>query len=604
MVSSLKRFFLGTPIETARAIHERVSKLIGLAVFSSDALSSVAYASEEILLVLVAFGAGALSYSIPIALAIAILLVIVAISYRQTIHAYPSGGGAYIVAKDNLGTYPGLVAASSLLIDYVLTVAVSVAAGVAAITSALPVLYEHREALGLGFILLLSIANLRGVKESGKVFAGPTYLFIAMMLLLIVSGAIRVIVGNVPPPQPVPAGASTIGLFIILRAFSSGCTAMTGVEAISNGVPAFRAPEAKNAAITLTWMAAILVFMFLGTSILGHAFGTLPGQETVLSQIGRSVFGSSILYYVLQISTAGILVLAANTSYADFPRLASLLGRDGFVPRQFANRGDRLVFSNGILILGVLAGLLIVIFEGDTHELIPLYAIGVFLSFTLSQAGMVKHWFKLRTGAWRRSAVVNGVGAVSTGVVLCVVAATKFMLGAWVVILLIPVAVLGFVVIHRHYATIAKQLSLEGVNPRDIKQRHNTVVVLISGIHRPVVSALMYAKSLSNDVTAVYVNIDDATTERIKSKWKEWGGGVPLKVLESPYRSITGPLLDYIEKADEERHDDIVTIVLPEFVTARWWHHFLHNQTALLIKGAMLFRKNKVVVSVPFHLHK
>lgn len=604
MVSSLKRFFLGTPIETARAIHERVSKVTGLAVFSSDALSSVAYATEEILLVLVALGSAALTYSIPISMAIAILLAIVAISYRQTIHAYPSGGGAYIVAKDNLGTFPGLVAAAALLIDYVLTVAVSVAAGVAAITSAIPALYPHREALGLTFILLLSIANLRGVKESGKLFAGPTYFFIFMMFVLIVVGAAKIVTHGVPPQPSAIAGVGTVSLFIILRAFSSGCTAMTGVEAISNGVPAFRPPEAKNAATTLTWMAGILVTLFLGVSILGHICGTIPGQETVLSQIGRSVFGSNILYYMLQVSTAGILVLAANTSYADFPRLASLLGRDGFVPRQFANRGDRLVFSNGILILGLLAGVLIVIFEGDTHRLIPLYAVGVFLSFTLSQAGMVKHWFKLKTTSWRRNSVVNGIGAIATGVVLLVVGATKFVLGAWVVILLIPIAVLGFIVIHRHYATIAKQLSLEGVNSRDIRPRHNTVIVLISGIHRPVISALMYAKSLSNDVTAVYVNIDDATTERIKSKWKEWGSGVPLKVLESPYRSITGPLLDYIEKVDEERHDDIVTIVLPEFVTARWWHQFLHNQTALLIKGAMLFRKNKVVVSVPFHLQK
>lgn len=604
MVSSLKRFFLGTPIKTAHAIHERVSKVTGLAVFSSDALSSVAYATEEILLVLVAIGAAALQYSIPISIAIVLLLTIVAISYRQTIHAYPSGGGAYIVAKDNLGSYPGLVAAAALLIDYVLTVAVSIAAGVAAITSAIPVLYPHREALGLVFILLVSVANLRGVKESGKVFAGPTYFFIAMMFLLIVVGAVRLVLHGAPPPPVISAGTGAVSLFLVLRAFASGCTAMTGVEAVSNGVPAFKPPEAKNAAITLSWMAAILVTLFLGITVLGHVFGTLPGQETVVSQIGRAVFGSSILYYLLQASTAAILVLAANTSYADFPRLGSLLARDGYVPRQFSNRGDRLVFSNGILILGLLAGLLIVIFEGETHRLIPLYAVGVFLSFTLSQAGMVKHWLKLRGRSWRRSAIVNGIGAISTGVVLIVVAATKFLLGAWVVILLLPLIVLGFIVIHRHYATIAKQLSLEGVNPRDIRPRHNTVIILISGIHRPVISALQYAKSLSNDVTAVYVNIDDATTERIKSKWKEWSGGVPLKVLESPYRSITGPLLDYIEKADEERHDDIVTIVLPEFVTARWWHHFLHNQTALLIKGAMLFRKNKVVVSVPFHLHK
>ncbi|OFW31205.1 MAG: amino acid permease [Acidobacteria bacterium RIFCSPLOWO2_02_FULL_65_29] len=605
LLSQFKRFVVGKPIPSHLAHHERLSRVTGLAVLSSDPLSSVAYATEEILRVLVLVGAGALTLATPIAFVIATILAVVVFSYRQTIHAYPSGGGAYIVAKDNLGELPALIAASSLLIDYVLTVAVSIAAGVAAITSAFPQWHINRVELTLAFVLVLMLGNLRGIRESGRIFAAPTYFFVVTILSLVVVGTWRVMTGTVAPVEPV-APVESIGspltLFLLLTAFSNGCTAMTGVEAVSNGVPAFKPPEAKNAAATMLIMVVLSITMFLGITLLSHAFHVMPSdQETVVSQLARGVFGDrGIPYYAVQSGTMLILVLAANTAYADFPRLASILARDRYVPRQFMNQGDRLAFSNGIVGLSALAAVLLAVFGGDTHSLIPLYMIGVFVSFTLSQAGMVVHWRRLRGPGWRASALINGIGALVTGVVLLVVAVTKAFEGAWIIMLLIPANVLFCRMTRKHYDGVAAQLTLRGWESRG--PRHNTVLVPISGIQRAVLEALDYAKTLSSDVRAVYVDVDPDATEQLRQEWNRWGHSVPLIVLESPYRSLLEPLLEYIEQVSCERPDGYITAVLPEFVPARWWHHLFHNQRALLIKGALLFKRNTVVTSVPFHL--
>jgi amino acid transporter len=673
MVMSIKRLLVGSPLRTEQAAHERLSKKTALAVFSSDALSSTAYATEEILLVLaaaVAFGqVSAFHYVVPVSVGIAVLLVIVATSYRQTIHAYPSGGGAYIVAKENLGTNAGLVAGASLLVDYVLTVSVSIAAGVAAITSMVQGtrfawLDEHKVMLCLVCIAFIALANLRGVRESGALFAAPTYAFITCFLFMIGYGLVHYFtVGGV---APAPGGDELkvaegykfqpVTLFLILGAFSNGCAALTGIEAISNGVPAFKQPEARNASRTLVVMAALLTTMFLGTSVMAWLYGVHPhASETVISQFGRIIFTGPLgwFYYVVQITTALILVLAANTSFADFPRLASLLARDRFLPRQFANRGDKLVFSNGIVILALFSSILVIGFGGDTSRLIPLYAVGVFLSFTLSQAGMVRHWLveraqarKLNRGAtgetpgsdekdgngrkalpdamlaagddihiskfvedevtsaanWKKSIAINGLGAVATFVVLCVFIVTKFIHGAWIVVVIIPLLVLMFRSIHKHYVGVARQLSTEGL--LQLREIRNTVVVPISGIHRGVVTALQYAKSISTDggVKAVYVDLDEDATNKLRQKWERWGSGVELVVLQSPYRSLSRPLLRYIDRLRRKGDDDFVTVVLPEFVPARWWQQLLHNQSSLLLKGALLFKKCVVVVSVPYHL--
>ena len=598
----LKRLFVGTPLPTAQQRHERLGKATALAVFASDALSSVAYATEEILLVLVLAGTVALSYSLPIAIAIAILIAIVVSSYRQTIRAYPLGGGAYIVSKDNLGTNAGLVAGAALLIDYVLTVAVSVAAGVAALTSAVPFLFRYRVPLCVLAVVGVAVANLRGLRESGQLVAAPTYLFIGSLSVLLVYGGAGALFSFIPeaPYQHHPPGLHGVGLFLILRAFSSGCTALTGVEAVSDGVPAFKPPEAQNARIVLTWLGAILITLFLGITVLAYDFGLVPrADETVVSQLARHVFGGGVFYYVIQAGTMLILLLAANTSFADFPRLSFFLARDRFIPRQFATQGDRLVFSNGIVILGGVATVLLIVFRGDTHALIPLYAVGVFLSFTLSQASMVRRWWRLREEGWWWRSWLNGLGAVVTGFVMLTIAATKFTDGAWIVVLLIPTLVAAFVVIHRHYEEVAQQLSLEGFEPPP--PITNTVLVLVGDIHRGVVKAIQYAQTLSPNAKAVFVEIDPERTRRLEEKWGKWGMGVPLIVLSSPYRSLLGPLLEYIDNLQKDPHR-MVTIVLPEFIPARWWQLGLHNQTALLIKGAMLFRKNVIVTDVPYHL--
>lgn len=616
MISHLRRLLLGNPIPTARESHERLSKFRGLAVFSSDALSSVAYATEEILRVLVLAGAAALTLSMPISISISAVLAIVAISYFQTIHAYPNGGGAYIVAHQNLGEMPGLVAAGSLLIDYILTVSVSITAGVEAITSAVPQLYTMRVEMGLAAIALIAWANMRGVRESGKIFSIPTYAFIGVMFALLATGAARIISGDLPPvPSPAHLEVSQpLALFLILRAFASGCTALTGIEAISNGIPAFKAPESRNAGRTLIAMAALLVTMFLGITYLARYLNIVPmGIETVNSQIGRSVFGTGVLYYTLQAATAMILLLAGNTAFADFPRLGSILAQDRYLPRQLSNRGDRLVYSNGILTLAILAGLLVIVFRGKTHALIPLYAVGVFISFSLSQAGMVRHWFADKTRGWQWKLIINAVGLVSTTIVAGVLVATKFTHGAWVVLALIPVLVFMFRNIRKHYDSASEMLSLIGVEPQPWKKpathvRHK-VVVPVSGVHRGTLSALEFARSMSADVVAVTADIDPNGTARVRADWHKWCNDVPLVVLPSPYRSTIAPLLDFLEEVDKRPADHaLAVVVIPEFVPAKIWQKYLHNQTARLLKDAILYKEgrkhDRIIISVPFHLSR
>ncbi|HEX6288699.1 MAG TPA: APC family permease [Herpetosiphonaceae bacterium] len=620
MIGELKRVVIGSPIETARQEHERLNKRTALAVFSSDAMSSSAYATEEILRHLalagpVLIGAAAFRYAGPIAGVIALLLIIVVFSYRQTIAAYPKGGGSYIVCSENLGRVPGLIAGAALLTDYILTVAVSISAGVFALTSLIKPLAPYSVPIAVLAIALIALANLRGLRESGTLFAAPTYIFLVMVLSMIGYGVFRWLTGDtiaiMPPPGPVAGPGETefgagshyepIGIFLLMASFASGCAALTGIEAIADGVPAFKKPEAHNARLTLVWMAAFLLTMFLGITWLS-SYGAVPSnQESILSQIGRGVFGDGMLHTILQCATASILFLAANTAFADFPRLASFIARDRFLPRQFTSLGDRLVFSNGIVLLSTASAILVIIFNARVTNLIPLYAVGVFLGFTLSQLGMVRRWFRLKEGGWRRSAFLNGLGALTTFMVLCVIIIAKFSEGAWMVVLLIPMIVVLFLGIHTHYVNAAKQLSLEGLAPPPAL--HNTVIVPVSTLHRGVINALKYAEAMApGNVTAVHIAMDEEQTAKLRAKWSTWGGNIPLVVLDSPYRSLVRPLIRYLDEIDRRWDTDVITVVLPEFVPARWWHALLHNQTALLLKGALLFRKNRVVVSVPYRL--
>ena len=607
-VGALKHLLVGKPIPSHQAHQERYTKSTGLAILSSDALSSVAYATEEILRTLLIAGTASLWLVTPIGCVIAGLMLVIAFSYRQTIYAYPGGGGAYRVARENIGTVAGLVAAAALLLDYVLTVAVSIAAGVAAITSAFPDWHVNTVELALLFLALIMVGNLRGIRESGRIFSVPTYFFIGSMGMLLIVGVFKVLTGDVASMVAtstvyVPPETASLSIFLVLRAFANGCTALTGIEAISDGVPAFKPPEAKNAAITLVVMTGCAVLLFMGVTLLAGAFQIVPRhEETVISQLNRAILGGrGVFYYMVQAATTMILVLAANTAFSDFPRLASIIARDKFLPRQLANQGDRLAFSNGIVMLSCLSGVLLVAFGGDTHALIPLYMLGVFVSFTLSQAGMVIKWRRERKPGWRLGSFISGLGATLTLIVLFVVAITKFQEGAWIIIVLIPILVVHFLAIHRHYEKVAQQLSLKGLDVSGHK--HNTVIVPIGGVHRAVVQALEYARTLSDDVRAIYVDVDPHATQEIREDWSRWGKGIRLEILASPFRSVMEPLLEYIELTNDERPGDFITVLLPEFVPSRWWHHLLHNQRALLIKGALLFRPNIVVTSVPYHLH-
>lgn len=601
----IKSFFVGKPLETAALIHQRLPKWKALAVFSSDALSSVAYATQEVLIPLSLVSVAAMSWSLPIGLAIAVLLVIVSSSYWQTIRCYPGGGGAYIVARENLGTFPGLICGAALLIDYVLTAAVSVAAGVEAITSAFPHLFEFRVVLGCLAIGFVTLVNLRGLRESGNIFALPTYIFIISVFLMLMFGFGQFLTGTAVAKAPILHETyPSLSLFLILRAFASGCAALTGIEAISDGVPAFSEPSSRNARVTLAWMVFLLASMFVGVTSLAHLHMIVPTEtETVISQLARLTFGEGLFYYVIQFATALILFLAANTSFADFPRVCSFLAKDRFMPRQLASLGDRLVFSKGILLLGVFAGLLLVIFDGMTHHLIPLYAVGVFISFTLSQSGMVLYHLRRREPRWQIAIVFSTLGALATFVVLLVISFTKFMSGAWIIILLIPTLVLWFRATREHYRKAAAQLALA----HDIdfsKPLKHVVVIPISGLHQGAIDALKYARSISNDVRVVYVELDEASTERLRQMWDKLNTGLKLVVLPSPFRSVVQPILDYVRLVDEEDHEDMLTVVIPEFVTAKWWERIYHNQTAFLIRAALAREAGKVVTSVRYHLKR
>jgi len=614
MYSVIKRILIGSPLATETLGEQRLTKRIALAVFGTDAVASTAFATQEILVVLVpAAGMAALNDLIPISLVVIVLLAIVTASYRQTLYAYPSGGGSYIVSRENLGTGVSLVAAASLMVDYTLTVAVSIAAGVAAITSAIAPLRGHEVAVSIVFLAVLALANLRGVRESGRFFAPPAYTYIAMMTALVVWGLFRVATGSLHPlpvdhaalahftgGRAVLEGASA---FLLLRAFSSGAVALSGIEAISNGIQAFRKPESRNAAITLMSIAAILGGLFFGIAVLAHHLRpTLSPHQTILSIMGRAVLGDGPLYGLLQASTAAILALSANTAFADFPRLAAIVASDGFLPRQLANRGDRLVLSNGILVLGVAAGGLLVAFGGQVSALIPLFAIGLFASFTLSQAGMVVHHWRLREQGWPSKLGINAVGTLATTAVTFVVIVSKFTEGAWIPVLVIPSLVLLFSSIHRHYRRIDELLAVSPGKP--LPEIVHTVVVLVGPrVHQGVIEALAYAKTLRpHYLHAVTVAYDRESEERMRETWNSYGFDVPLDIISSPFRSLTGPVITYIDELDQRWQHDVVTVILPEFVVHHWWEQFLHNQTALFLKARLLFRTGTVVTSVPVHV--
>ncbi|HEY4733192.1 MAG TPA: APC family permease [Gemmatimonadaceae bacterium] len=613
----LKHFLFGRPLPSERLENERLNKKTALAVLSSDAISSVAYATDQILIVLAVLGtAAAVHYAIPISAIIVGLLVLVGLSYRQTVFAYPNGGGSYTVAKENLGTGAGLVAAAALLTDYIMTVAVSIAGGIAAITSAYHNLIPHTVLLCVLSIAILAIVNLRGVRESGLAFSVPTYVFVFMMIGLIGLGGYQAFLGSGPADVSGVVKVDTVSLqqhglasipggfalaYLLIRGFAEGCAAMTGTEAISNGVMAFKQPAQKNAAITLGWMVTILAAFFLGTSLLAQHYSVMPTTtDTVLSQLANHIFGRGIVYYIFQYSTFAILVLAANTAFADFPRLSGILANDGYMPRQLAARGDRLAFSNGIIALGVIAGLILSVFRGQTNALIPLYAVGVFICFTLSQAGMVLHWFRSRAPGWRWKAALNGIGALATGIVSIIQVVTKFIEGAWIVVLIIPLIILVLKKIHRHYVQFASDVEFKGQSP--IAPLHHSVVVPVNGITKATAGALVYATAISDEVVAVYIEVDPRATAKVKADWDDWDIGVPLVVIPSPYRSVLRPLVEYVDSLRLVMPGELVTVVVPEIVPKRWWEHLLHNKTAFYIRTAFLFKPNVVVTTVPLLL--
>jgi len=620
-----RKFLIGRPLSTADAPQQTIGKFLGLAIFSSDAMSSVAYAPQEVLMILAAAGVASFGISIPLAVAICFLLLILTLSYEQTIHAYPDGGGAYIVARDNLGEIPAQTAAAALLTDYTLTVAVSISSGVAQIVSAFPALVPHRIIISVGLVLFAMLMNLRGVKEAGVAFAIPTYFFIAMMYLTIIIGLIRVVLGTLGTVPMAPTDVISlhetlqpITLFLILKAFSSGTTALTGVEAISNGITAFKEPRTKNAGLTLIFMALILGSMMFGITFLAHQVGALPSEEeTLISQLARTIFDSKGALYLGTIAaTTIILVMAANTAFAGFPRLSAIAAQDGFLPRQLTYRGSRLVFSRGIVLLALAACTLIVITGASVTRLIPLYAIGVFLSFTLSQFGMARRWWKigkLKPGeqisergsnlvpdaGWFGKLVINGFGSVITFVVMCVFAITKFKDGAWFVVILTPALVILFSSIHRHYKRVAASLSLEHFTPPN-RISHKKIVMPISGVHQGTIAALRFAKTMSDDITAVNISTDYEESKKLQEKWETWGDGYRLVVLDSPYRLFIEPLLSYIVELDENKlPNEVVLVIVPQFIPKHFWNNWLHTRTADTLRRVLLFRKDIVIMEVP-----
>jgi amino acid transporter len=607
IVNQIKRWLIGSPLRTRQLSHEKLPKWKALAIFSSDALSSVAYATEEILLILAIIGLSAFVYSIPIAIAILVLLLMVTLSYRQIVHSFPSGGGAYVVARENLNTSSSLVAGAALMIDYILTVAVSISSGVAALLSAFPSLITWKVEIAVILVLVLMVLNLRGIRESATLFAYPTYLFIISILVMVIVGGIRLWQEGWTAYEPsntkqtMDILTGSVG-FLLLRAFASGCSALTGIEAISNGVPAFRSPSARNAGITMVWMSVLLGMMFFGITLLAYAFGIAPQlHETVVSQIAEHVFGRGILYYILQLATVLILILAANTSFTGFPQLASIIAQDKFLPRSLAIRGDRLVFSNGIVMLSLFAILLIIIFKGDTHSLIPLYAVGVFLSFTIAQWGMVRSFFKKHSKRPWLQIFVTGLGTLITGIVTLITVIAKFTEGAWMVALAIPIIVWMFYKVRNHYNDISEELHLD-LDQKPFAKK-TKVIIPISGVSKVVAQSISYAKGISDDIVVVTVEIDDIQAGKIREKWEHWNPEVELIILRSPYRTLSVPLLKYIDSLEKKEPGHLITVLIPQFIVKKWWHALLHNQTALILRTLILFRKDVVVSTIPFHLH-
>lgn len=610
VIRLLRETLIGPPLPTQRLSEERLSKFKALATFSPDALSSIAYANQEIFLGLVVAGQAGLVLAFPIAGAIAALLVMVGLSYGQTIRAYPGGGGSYAVARANLGDTAGLLAAAALLLGYTLASAVSLTAGIEAIASVFPTILPYRAQLALAMLALITLANLRGLRESGTLMALPVYFFLLVFIAMLAVGAVTAL--NVAPgvlAESAPDPKEALSLFIVLHTFASGTTALTGIESISNGVQAFKKPEIKNANTTLGVMAALMVILFAGSVGLTQYFAVVAGTgETILSALSRRILGDGLLYVIVQVATLGILLVAANTSFAGFPRVASLLAQDDFAPRQLAVLGDRLVFANGMVLLAGLTALLIVVFGGDTHALIPLFAIGALLAFTLSQAGMVVHWVRERGKGWLPKLIVNALGTLATGLALVVVSVTKFTEGAWIAFIVVPILLLSFRRVNRHYQGVHAELTMKGLPPILDPLPHPRLVMPISGVHRGVISALRYALSIADDITAVYVEIDPGQTEYVKRQWQRWGMGVKLVVVPSPYRSVVGPFLDFLDQTDQEHNDgQLASVIVPEFVLAHWWENFLHNQTAWTIRLALLYRRRKyrrirAIIEVPMHL--
>jgi len=610
MLRNAWRLLVGRPLETSRASHERLGPLGGLAVFATDALSSSAYATEEVLHVLIVAGTAAMSLALPVAIGIVALLLIVTASYYQTIHAYPDGGGAYIVSKENLGDRYALVAAAALLVDYVLTVAVSLSAGTAAITSAAPVLLPYRVVIALVMVAAITMVNLRGVRESASVFAGPTYFFLGTMAVLLLAGLYRIAVAPVTPHVPhADVTGGGVSVWLLLHAFAAGCAALTGVEAVANGVPAFHKPEATNATRVLILMVSLLAALFAGITFLAVKFQIGPvADQTVISQIASRLVGRGGLYYAVQVATALVLILAANTAFADFPRLAALVGKDGYLPRQLANVGDRLVFTNGILVLGALAAVLLMLFHAETHLLIPLYMVGVFISFSLSQSGMVVHWTRLKPQRWQALAAMNGLGATSTVVVGLVVAVVKFTEGAWLTLFVIGAFMAVMASIQRHYRLVARELSVARMSRPPEPFVHHEIVLPLASVHRGVLEALRYARVLGGRVQGLYIEINPEATARMEEDWARWVPDLPLRIIQSPYRSVVTPVVDFVDELlAQSPPETVVTILIPEFVPRHRRHLLLHNQTALGLKFALLRRRNqrqrvKVIADVPFFL--
>ena len=612
MFNSAKRLLIGRPLKNDAINEQKFSVFLGLPILASDAISSVAYASENILVVLLpAIGILAFSQLTYISLAIILLLIILTFSYQQTIKAYPNGGGAYIVASDNLGHIAGVTAGAALSVDYILTVAVSISSGTAAITSAFPILYPYRVLLCLIILAVIMLGNLRGIKDSSRMFSVPTYAFILSMLIMIVWGIIGHFTGMThaaPLPKKVMDTTGIVTVILILRAFANGCTALTGVEAVSNAIPNFSVPQVKNARKVLVLLSLFVLLLFSGTSILANLYpvAILP-DKTVLSQIAAEIFGGGPMYYVIQFTTCLILVLAANTSYSDFPLLSSLIAKDGYCPRQFGMRGDRLSFSNGIIVLSAVAAILIVVFEGSTTALLSLYAIGVFISFTLSQFGMFRHWTRRREGKWFYKAVVNGLGTLVTGTVVCIIAATKFTEGAWVVVVIVPILVILMIKVKKHYTAVADQLRMEPEELADVniddQPYRNRVIVPVESINRASVRALRYAETISDNVVAFNVSIDEESGQKARERYDALGTKIPLHIHYSPYRRVFEPLLQYIDSEEYDfKKGDMITVIIPQFEVKKAWQRILHNGSGRYLARQLVKYKHIVVSTMPLQL--